>query len=1250
MALNYNPKTGKFEDNSGAAPSPLASVQKSTPVLTSGDTATRWDPVKNEFVTGNPQPAVASSGGSPFGNAVKAIGSFVQNLPTTIASTVASPYDFLSNLVAAPARALGSGVVGKAFTNLIGYHPTQAQHEANVKLQQGFESPTTLPFQTTPILQGTAPKTPGQLAGLGLKAAIDTGLLLTTAGAGKAAVTAGEGVTKAAGETFLKSVLKPTHIAADAALGGGYGLASSLQDNANTNDTIKNILLGAGIGVVAAPLAGAGIKLASVGTETAIKTLEETFTKSAADKLSQVAELEAKQKATRLATGLPDETITQQIEGLRKSAARDTTIANLPLTAKTQFDSLAPVAKFSKSVAERVGQGAQDLRSLVQRTPDIGRNTAQDAVDTFTGILKDQGDLAPATSEYAQLKNIEDRIKLGQEQQVTPAELVQQMAALEKTVTDKYGAEAFAKVQEGQGKIVSFMDSELAAEVKSGRISDAQAAMFKEKHPNYTPNEVEAFVNNPSDYLAGGGGKSLSLAQNGFKTAVGSGRSILSTEQATVDRIAKGRILNAKNETLATVMKAASEHPDLSGYKIIRDAGKVSEQRDLISQLSATKQRFVSSIKELVSAKKVSRGFASKVDSISSEIDALSSQLSNLENGAQVGDNSGVLSGALKEKAQALVDKMNTRMGKIETLNAARGGANQSLSEITKAVNDLRSIRKQLYDGIQELVQPGKKAIESTIEGKTQLSYFINGVKQTVEVDKNLGYALKGLTGQEVGAVETWLENSLGGKLLTKPASVLRAITTQYNPFFSFTSNIPRDIADAFIKGGATPLDWAKVFARSVAKRFAPESDLALIARETEARMRDLGGLGGGLYSRAETGTELRMASRNGFNSTSKLFSLDTLKKIPNTISDINQFFEETTRKSVYEHAIKSGKSVNEAVQLMRDATVDFSRSGDTTRVLNKIVPFLNARVQGLAGLVEQAAKDPVGVARRLMYSSAYPTLYLNTRNSQFASYYTIPKWERQKYWIIMLGEQPGTDIKGAPNTVPIYAKIPKTEPQVLISSLLDNVLDIGHEKYPQTTGQFLGSMLGALSPVTESSILPTAIQIPFELASNYSLFKQAPIEGDYIWVPSLGKALPRDQVPPGERTTIGTSTIAAALGKAFNVSPIKIDYVIKTGALNDVLRSIDIAAKGLPSAQGNGGVDANTFLSTAAQSPVLRSIFGSDNYGDTQAAKLNKLQTQQATTETDILKSVRKTSATPKNVPGGVTRWDPVAKAFVTK
>lgn len=108
---------------------------------------------------------------------------------------------------------------------------------------------------------------------------------------------------------------------------------------------------------------------------------------------------------------------------------------------------------------------------------------------------------------------------------------------------------------------------------------------------------------------------------------------------------------------------------------------------------------------------------------------------------------------------------------------------------------------------------------------------------------------------------------------------------------------------------------------------------------------------------------------------------------------------ENASREATFEAATRAGRSRAEAVFTAKDL-MDYSMMGDSQMIamLNDLLPFFNARLQGLYKLGRAAAENPSRVAvRGLVLTLA--TLALLAANWDRDKYEELEDWDKDSYW-----------------------------------------------------------------------------------------------------------------------------------------------------------------------------------------------------------------------------------------------------------
>ena len=260
------------------------------------------------------------------------------------------------------------------------------------------------------------------------------------------------------------------------------------------------------------------------------------------------------------------------------------------------------------------------------------------------------------------------------------------------------------------------------------------------------------------------------------------------------------------------------------------------------------------------------------------------------------------------------------------------------------------------------------------------------------------------------------------------------------------------------------------------------------------------------------------------------------------------------TRMAIYERVMQ--ETGNEAEAISRALEVmNFNRKGNNVmiRIATAALPFFNARLQGL-DLFYRAARgrmntqDAAEIKKRFWVRGA-------TMMALSAMYYLSvagdDEYERQEEetkdnnWII-----PFLGIR-----IPIPFEVGtlfKTIPERILAYTMGN-----------DTGKDLGaSTLRALANTFAFNPIPQTFKPIIEVATNFNFFTMRPIVGQ-----GMQDVAPQFQVGPG------TSKTAETIGGMINVSPMKVDQLIKGytgtmgGYLVDVIDSITNEFSDIPKA-----------------------------------------------------------------------------------
>ncbi|EOX1555423.1 LPD38 domain-containing protein [Vibrio cholerae] len=263
--------------------------------------------------------------------------------------------------------------------------------------------------------------------------------------------------------------------------------------------------------------------------------------------------------------------------------------------------------------------------------------------------------------------------------------------------------------------------------------------------------------------------------------------------------------------------------------------------------------------------------------------------------------------------------------------------------------------------------------------------------------------------------------------------------------------------------------------------------------------------------------------------------------KLRKRYMELGEGLENANREAVYEAALKAGKSKAQAVFEAKDL-MDFSMHGSSkiAMFMGDVLPFFNARLQGLGKLARAAKESPIQIAQRGgMIAAASVALML--MNGDDERYQELPDWDKDLNWHIWVyGE---------------HVRIPKPfEIGVLFGTLPERIINTAlfEDNLEDLRGAFARNLVStfALNPV------PQVINPLFEAAINYSQFKGAPIEN----MADLSLA-------PEARYNEQTSITMREIGELTGLSPKKLEHIFN-GYLGTVggyvLSASDMVARSL--------------------------------------------------------------------------------------
>jgi len=210
----------------------------------------------------------------------------------------------------------------------------------------------------------------------------------------------------------------------------------------------------------------------------------------------------------------------------------------------------------------------------------------------------------------------------------------------------------------------------------------------------------------------------------------------------------------------------------------------------------------------------------------------------------------------------------------------------------------------------------------------------------------------------------------------------------------------------------------------------------------------------------------------------------------------LTRLSEEMTRFRIFEKTYKKAieKGLTEKQALERGGfearnLLDYAKRGSLGQNINRLVPFWNARVQGLTRLYEAFRDQPGRTSAMIGAYVVIPTLGFYMLNKDDPDYKEEPDWIKQNYYYFKIGDKP--------------YRFPKPfEVGTLVSSVIEKSLDWIRTNEPQEFARFAKDFF--FNNAKGFYPIPTSVRPFIENYANWSFFRDAPL------VPkSLDKNLP---------------------------------------------------------------------------------------------------------------------------------------------
>ena len=398
------------------------------------------------------------------------------------------------------------------------------------------------------------------------------------------------------------------------------------------------------------------------------------------------------------------------------------------------------------------------------------------------------------------------------------------------------------------------------------------------------------------------------------------------------------------------------------------------------------------------------------------------------------------------------------------------------------------------------------KTFEDKTKNTHQITFYHDGKRVTVETSRNF---YKGIEAFQPSGDSAFNNAILNGA--AKLNSAFKKLVTSFNPFFSFFRNPIRDIQDAGL------------YTRYPLRKFA--------AAYMEARKQIASN---GVYWQEAKAAGITSASVYDYEKGLNYKNMNAIQKAGQKVEAASNAIEMAPRLAEYICSREAGLSVQESLLRAQDVTTNFGRGGIFAKKLNAtIMPFLNPAIQGFSKMVraytgKDAAQSWVNLIVRSVMLGIAATALNDLLHDDEEDYNNLSDYVKENNYVLSFGD--GN-----------LLKIPKGR----VVSVFGGAY-LRSKWYAQGDEDawegYLSNIASAVTPVDNFT---RTIFSPITDIKTNTTWYGGTIEGQKF-----------ANTKPSERYDESTSNIAIWLGKVFNCSPKKIDYLLDQygGIVTDIV------------------------------------------------------------------------------------------------
>lgn len=472
---------------------------------------------------------------------------------------------------------------------------------------------------------------------------------------------------------------------------------------------------------------------------------------------------------------------------------------------------------------------------------------------------------------------------------------------------------------------------------------------------------------------------------------------------------------------------------------------------------------------------------------------------------------------------------LHTALSRKTVSTMRNAGLNQfGLALVREYDRNTKAAEKYIWNVAESEYTPTEAAIESDEDYKPVFENVFSvkekGKVYDITMDEGLVQALNAFQPDKYA-------NSDIAKLLKKGNDLFKALCTGYNPIF-MVRNLVRDAQDAafYSTDSAT---WAKMFP-SAWKQIVTNGE---IWQQYKA-------LGGSYASMLDYTTGMVKEPKSAVGKLAAKY--ESLGQAIEAAPRLAEFMTILANKGGSKTAdgVKTGKftqsDLMEAMLGAADITTNFARGGTVTKMLNKyLVPFLNPSVQGADKFVRNITdrkgfKAWASLAIKAAALGILPELLNGLLYRDDDEWDDIPDQTKSNYYLFKLGDG-------------YWMKIPRGRALAVFSA---------GATYAQEKAKGNEPKFSDVIEVVKSNVAPTDI-FNQNIATAWTQTKLFnPDNPGTTW---YGGNIESDRLQnyrPGERYDEKTDELSKWIGKTFNLSPKKINYLLDqySGVVGDLL------------------------------------------------------------------------------------------------